>query len=136
MVRLLVADDHAVMRDKVVNTLESEFSVVGTAGDGQEMLDAESRINPDVVILDIGMPIMNGLEAATRLKQRASKSRVIFLTMQEDAEFLQAALATGACGYVIKSRLVSDLPQAIREAMAGRRFISPSPKLALCENGI
>lgn len=126
MIRLLVAEDHPVMRDKVINTLELEFTVVGTASDGQEMLDVEAAINPDVVILDISMPRVNGIEAATRLKQRASKARVIFLTVHEDPEFLQAALATGALGYVIKSRLASDLQLAIKEVMAGRYFISPS----------
>jgi DNA-binding NarL/FixJ family response regulator len=130
MIRLLVAEDHSVMRDKVVNTLELEFTVVGTVSDGQEMLDVEAAINPDVIILDISMPGVNGLEAATRLKQRASKARIIFLTVHEDPEFLQAALATGALGYVIKSRLASDLQLAVKEVMAGRCFISPSLLLA------
>jgi DNA-binding NarL/FixJ family response regulator len=135
MVRLLVAEDHAGVRDKVISTLETEFSVVGSVGDGQEMLDAESRIKPDVVILDISMPTVNGIEAATRLKQRGSKARVIFLTVHEEPEFLQAALAAGALGYVIKSRLVSDLRLAVREVMAGRRFVSPPLTLELCEEG-
>ena len=135
MVRLLVAEDHAEMRDKVVSTLKTEFSVVDSVRNGQEMLDAESRIKPDVVILDISMPTVNGIEAATRLKQRGSKARVIFLTVHEEPEFLQAALAAGALGYVIKSRLVSDLRRAVREVMAGRRFVSPPLTLELCEEG-
>ena len=135
MIRLLVAEDHAGMRDKVVRALEAEFSVVGSVSDGQEMLEAESRINPDVVILDISMPVMGGIEAAAQLKQRASKARIIFLTAHEDPEFLEAALAIGALGYVIKSRMVSDLRLAVREAMAGRRFVSPSTKLGSCEDG-
>ena len=126
MIRLLVAEDHAGMRDKVVSILEIEFSVVCSVNDGQEMLDAESRINPDVVILDISMPTMNGIEAATRLKQRGSKARIIFLTVHEEPEFLQAALDAGALGYVCKARLASDLRLAVREAMAGRRFVSSS----------
>ena len=131
MIRLLVADDHTGMRNKVVSTLEGEFSVVGSVADGQEMLDAESKTKPDVVVLDISMPIMNGIEAATRLKQRNSGARIIFLTVHDDLEFLRAALATGALGYVIKSRLASDLRLAVREAMAGRRYVSPSPGLTL-----
>jgi len=126
MIRLLVAEDHAGMRDKVVSILEIEFSVVCSVNNGQEMLDAESRINPDIVILDVSMPTMNGIEAAIRLKQRNSKARIIFLTVHEGPEFLQAALATGALGYVSKSRLASDLRLAVREAMAGRRFVSSS----------
>ena len=135
MVSLLVADDHAIMRERVVSTLETEFSVVGAVGDGQEMLDAESRVHPDVVVLDISMPTMNGIEAATRLKERDSKARIIFLTVHEEPAFLKAAMAAGAIGYVIKSRLASDLRLAVREAMAGRRFVSPSLTLSTCENG-
>ena len=126
MVSLLVADDHQSMREKVVSTLETEFSVVGAVCDGQEMLDAESRVKPDVVILDISMPKINGIEAATRLRQRDSEARIIFLTVHDEPEFLNAALAAGAIGYVIKSRIASDLLLAVREAMAGRRFVSPS----------
>lgn len=134
MVRLLVAEDHAHLRDKVVGVLQIEFLVVGSVSDGQEMLDAESRIKPDVVILDISMPIMDGIEAAIQLKQRDSKAKIIFLTMHEEPELMQAALDTGALGYVIKSRLAIDLLQAVREAMAGRRFISPSLTLASYED--
>ena len=129
MIRLLVAEDHAGMRRKVIGTLETEFSEesseVFSVNDGKEMLDAESRINPDVVILDISMPVMDGIEAATQLRQRASKAKIIFLTMHDEPEFLQAALATGALGYVIKSRLTSELRLAVREAISGRRFVSP-----------
>ena len=125
MIRLLVADDHAAMREKVVGTLEVEYSVVGAVSDVQEMLDVESRIKPDVVILDISMPTINGIEAAIRLRQRASQARIVFVTVHEEPAFLQAALAAGALGYVIKSRLVSDLRLAVREAMAGRVFVSP-----------
>lgn len=134
MIRLLVAEDHAGIRSKIISILETEFAIVGSVSNGQEMLDAESRVNPDVVTLDISMPVLNGIEAAAQLKQRNSKARIIFLTVHEDPEFLQAALAVGALGYVIKSRMASDLPQAVREVMAGRRFISPSPMLTLPED--
>jgi DNA-binding NarL/FixJ family response regulator len=135
MFRLLVAEDHAAMRDKVVSILETEFSVVAAVGNGQEMLDLEAKVKPDVVILDISMPTMNGIEAATRLKQCHSNAKMILLTVHEEPEFLQAAMAVGALGYVIKSRLVSDLRLAVREVMAGRRFISPSLTMDHCENG-
>lgn len=126
MIRLLVAEDHAGMREKVVGTLRLDYTMVSAVRDGQEMLDAEPRFEPDVVVLDISMPIINGIEAATRLKERASKAKVVFLTVHEEPAFLQAALAAGATGYVIKSRLASDLRFAVSEAIAGRRFISPS----------
>ena len=126
IIRLLVADDHAAMRDKVVCTLEVEYSVVGAVCNGEEMLDAESRIKPDAVILDISMPTMTGIEAAAQLRLRASKAKIIFLTVHEEPAFLEAALAVGALGYVVKSRLASDLRLAVREAIAGRLFVSPS----------
>jgi DNA-binding NarL/FixJ family response regulator len=129
MIRLLVADDHAAMRATVVGTLEAEYQVVGAVGDGQEMLDAEAEHNPDVIVLDISMPTLNGIEAAHRLKKRGSKARIIFLTVHDEPELLQAALNTGADGYVIKSRMASDLRPAVREAMFGRRFISPSLRM-------
>lgn len=132
MIRLVVAEDHVSMRDRVVRFLEVEFSVVSSVGNGQEAIDAESITSPDVVILDISMPIMSGIEAAAQLKQRCSKAKVIFLTMHEEPEWIQAALAAGALGYVVKRRLASDLRPAIREVMAGRRFISPSLAATSC----
>jgi DNA-binding NarL/FixJ family response regulator len=125
MIRLLVAEDHQAMREKVVGTLKGEYIIVDVVGDGEEMLTAESKISPDVVVLDISMPVMNGLEAASRLRERESKAKIVFLTVHDEPEYLEAALAAGALGYVIKSRLASDLCLAVREAMAGRRFVSP-----------
>ena len=132
MLRLLVAEDHAGIRAKVVRTLEVEYSVIGAVGDGQEMLDVESRFKPDIVILDISMPTINGIEAATRLRQRGSEAKIVFLTVHQEPDYLKAAMATGAFGYVIKGRLANDLRLAVREAMAGRRFVSPS--LARCDS--
>lgn len=125
-IRLLVAEDHQAMREKVVGTLKGEYTIVDVVEDGEQMLNAESKISPDVVVLDISMPVMNGLEAASRLKQRESKAKIVFLTVHDEPEYLEAALATGALGYVIKSRLASDLCLAVREVMAGRRFVSPT----------
>jgi DNA-binding NarL/FixJ family response regulator len=126
MLRLLIAEDNIGIRAKVVSTLEVEYSIVGAVGDGQELLDVESTCKPDVIILDISMPTMNGIEAATRLRQRGSTAKIVFLTVHEEPDFLKAATAVGALGYVIKSRLANDLRFAVNEAMAGRRFISPS----------
>jgi DNA-binding NarL/FixJ family response regulator len=129
MIRLLVADDHAAMREKVVGVLETDYTVVGAVANGQALLEAELEYNPDVVVLDISMPILNGLEAATQLRKRSPNAKIIFLTVHEDPVFLNAAFAAGALGYVIKSRLCSDLLLAVREAMEGRRFLSPCLKL-------
>jgi DNA-binding NarL/FixJ family response regulator len=125
MIRLPDAEDHAAIAT-VISTLEAEYQVVCAVGDGQELLDAESECEPDVIVLDISMPTLNGIEAAHQLKQRGSKAKIIFLTVHDEPEFLQVALNSGADGYVTKSRMASDLRPAVREAMAGRRFISPS----------
>jgi DNA-binding NarL/FixJ family response regulator len=114
------------MRETVVSTLEDEYLVVGAVRDGQEMLDEEPKCQPDAVILDISMPIMGGIEASVLLRQRGSRAKIIFLTVHDEPEYLQAALAAGADGYVVKARMASDLRPAVKEAMSGGRFISPS----------
>jgi DNA-binding NarL/FixJ family response regulator len=98
--------------------------------DGRTLLDAASRLNPDVCLLDISMPAMNGIETAEQLKQSGSKAKVLFLTIHEDVDFLEAALRTGASGYVLKRRMASDLRPAIRDALAGKTFISASVVLS------
>ena len=124
--RILLADDHKEIRDKARRCLEAEFNVLDDVCDGRALLDAAARLNPDVCLLDISMPVLNGIEAAMRLKENGSKAKVIFLTVHEDMDFAQAALKTGASGYVIKRQMVSDLPRAVKEALAGRIFISSS----------
>lgn len=127
--RILLADGHKEMRDTVEHLLESEFDIVGTVAASEELLKAESEMHPDVCVLDISMPKVSGIQAANQLKARGSKTRVIFLTVHEDTDFLQAALDTGALGYVLKSRIVSDLSQAIRSVLCGELFVSPSHTL-------
>jgi DNA-binding NarL/FixJ family response regulator len=95
-------------------------------GDGRALLEAAARLNPDVCLLDISMPVINGIEAAMRLKENGCKAKVIFLTVHEDMDFAQAALKSGASGYVIKRQMASDLRRAVEEALAGRIFISSS----------
>ena len=124
--RILLADDHKEMRDRVVRLLESEFDVMGAVEDGGALLEAESKIKPDVCVIDISMPVLSGIEAAARLKENGSTAKVIFLTVHDDPDFVQAALETGALGYVVKSRMASDLRAAIKGVMDGRLFISPS----------
>ena len=124
--RVLLADDHKEMRDQVTRYLEADFEVVEAVEDGRMLLDAADRLNPDVCLLDISMPALNGIETAIQLKQRGSKAKVLFLTIHEDVDFLEAALRTGASGYVLKRRMTSDLRPAIRDALAGKTFISAS----------
>ncbi len=127
--RVLLADDHEAMLDRVKGLLEKEFQVVGIAHDGQAAVDAVAKLNPDVLILDISMPVLTGIQTAVRLKLMKSEVRIVFLTVHEDPDFAREALATGARGFVVKPRLVTDLPVAIKEVLAGRSFVSPSISL-------
>lgn len=124
--RVLLADDHEAIRDRAVLLLEPAFEVVGAVEDGSELLRAEWTMRPDVCVMDISMPIVNGIEAATQLKQRGSEVKIVFLTVHEDPDFVRAALETGALGYVLKSRMATDLCAAIDGAVVGRLFVSPS----------
>jgi DNA-binding NarL/FixJ family response regulator len=124
--RILLADDHKEIRDKVRRYLEAEFDVIDAVENGRALLDAAAKLDPDICLLDISMPVLDGIETANQLKESGSKAKVIFLTVHEDSDFLQAALKTGASGYVIKRRMASDLHRAVKEALAGRIFISSS----------
>ena len=127
--RVLLADDHKEVCDSVVRLLTPEFEVVGVVPDGRQLLSAESDMLPDVCVIDISMPGMCGIEAARMLKARGSKAEIVFLTVHEDPDFIRAALDLGALGYVMKSRIASDLCTAIRVALTGGSFISPSQEL-------
>ncbi|HEX5703564.1 MAG TPA: response regulator transcription factor [Pyrinomonadaceae bacterium] len=127
--RILLADDHKEMRERVISLLQDEFEVVGAVGDGSALMEAELTMQPDVCVVDISMPGLCGIDAAAQLHARGSKTKVVVLTVYDDADFLEAALTSGALGYVVKSRMTSDLCLAIHEALAGRLFVSPSPRL-------
>lgn len=123
-VRVFLADDHEAMRDFVARLLATEFEVVGTATDGRQAVEAVKRLRPHVLILDITMPVMNGIEAARELKEAAVSSKIVFLTVHDDPEFAKEALKVGALGYVTKPCLASDLIVAVKEAHAGRTYLS------------
>ena len=123
--RILLADDHPDMRERVRRCLEHEFEVLDPVENGVALLEAAAKLGPDVCLLDISMPILDGIETATQLRESGSTTQIVFLTIHEDPDFVQAALKTGALGYVIKRRIISDLRPAIHAALAGRRFISP-----------
>ena len=122
--RILLADDFEGIRDQAIRLLEPEFDIVAVVGNGTALLDAVREMQPDVCVLDISMPVLSGIEAADRLRESGSTANIVFLTVHEDTEFVQAALAAGALGYVLKSRMASDLCLAVKEAMAGRLFVS------------
>ena len=123
--RVLVADDNREMRNTVVRLLEREFEIVGAVGDGRALVEAEEKLHPNIGIIDISMPIMNGIEAAMKIRKSGSAMKIVFLTVNEDADFVNAALETGASAYVIKRNMMTDLVDALKETDAGRTFISP-----------
>jgi len=125
-VRILLADDHQTVLKTVARMLAGDFDVVGAVENGKLAVEAVAALDPDIVVLDISMPVMDGLEAASLLKQSGSRARVIFLTVQAQPEFVSAAFSAGAKGYVLKAHLVTDLVPAIREVLQGRAFASSS----------
>lgn len=125
VVRILLADDSPSMLQAARLILEPEFQIVGTVDDGEAVLEAMQSLEPDVLILDISMGLMNGLEAARLLTRTGSKAKIVFLTVHKDQEFVEEAFSAGAMGYVIKPRLGTDLLIAVREALMGHTFVSP-----------
>ena len=124
--RVLLADDHPAMLALTANALASECCVVGTVGDGRALLAEAERLHPDLIVLGITMPRLDGIEAARQLRRSHRPARLVFLTVHEDADFARAALDAGGLGYVVKARLATGLLPAIRAALADRRFISPT----------
>ena len=124
--RILLADDQEEMLQTLVEMLEHEFQIVGTAENGMRVLELIPRLAPDIVVLDISMPVLNGFEAALRLKEQCLAARVVFLTAHEDMDLVDAGMSAGALGYVVKSCLATDLVPALWQAFAGKSFVSPS----------
>ena len=120
----MLADDHPRFPDIAEDILEAEFEIVGKVVDGQALFDEAMRLKPDVVVTDISMPVLNGIEAADKLKESGCKARIVFLTVHTDLDFVQRCLSAGALGYVVKSRIATELVQAVREALAGNVFVS------------
>jgi len=122
--RLLIADDHTILLEGLKALLAPEFEVVATAGDGRAVLEAAEKHRPDVILLDISMPGLNGIEAARRLKESNPDSKLIILTMHGDLSFVSAAFEAGASGYVLKQSAASELVTALHDVGSGRRYIS------------
>ena len=123
--RILMADDHAMLLDAFKALLEPEFDVVGTVTDGRMLLQEFSRLQPDVVLLDIAMPLLNGLDAGRQLIAQRKSVKLIYLTMNPDPDLAGEALRLGASGYVLKSSAFQELKQAIHEVLRGRSYITP-----------
>ena len=122
--RILLADDHSLMLERVTRLLQPTFEVVGVAHNGVEMISETLRLSPDVIVADISMPELDGIEAAHRLRKMGATSAIVFLTIHEDSEFVDACMHAGAFGYVLKSRMKTDLIPAISAALSGHCFVS------------
>jgi DNA-binding NarL/FixJ family response regulator len=124
-IRVLLVDDNQAMLERAAVALAASCLVVGQVQDGATALAAAAALEPDVIVLDISMPEMSGLEVAARLRAEGSSAAIVFLTVHDDAEFVQAAQAAGGIGYVVKPRLGIDLQHAVRQARARHLFVSP-----------
>lgn len=123
--RVLLADDHPLLLKSAARILTPTCEVVGKVADGKSLFESGMKLQPDVIVTDISMPVLNGIEAVNKLKVAGCRSKIVFLTVHTDPEIVRHCLAIGALGYVLKSRMATDLVSAIQEAVAGRSFTSP-----------
>jgi DNA-binding NarL/FixJ family response regulator len=123
--RVFLADDHTLLVDAFSNLLESKYDVVGTASDGREMLSMVSKLKPDVVVVDIAMPNLNGFDAGEKLKKILPEIKLIFLTVNEDSDMVAEAFRIGANGYLLKSSAADELFQAIDAVLKGGKYVTP-----------
>jgi DNA-binding NarL/FixJ family response regulator len=124
--RVLIADDHSMVIDGLRALLEPEYEVVGAVNDGRAVLPEVRRLQPDVVVIDISMPLLNGLDCARQLRDAGCTAKILILTMHPDATLAQEALAAGASGYVLKSSPGSELKAALGDVLRGRIYLSPA----------
>ena len=124
---ILLADDHPHFPELIKTLLEPTFEVIGSVCNGQSLIEASLKMKPDLIITDISMPVLNGIEAVVRLRRLGSRSSVIFLTLHSDTDFVRVCFATGANGFVSKPQVFTQLLTAISEVLAGRSFVSLHP---------
>jgi DNA-binding NarL/FixJ family response regulator len=122
--RILLADDNPKMRERVAELLCRDFEVVAFVGDGQQAVDSTLKLEPDILVLDISLPILNGIQVASHLQNSGCATKVIFLTEYADRDYVEAALSLGVLGYILKSRMARDLIPAIQVALHGQKYMS------------
>jgi DNA-binding NarL/FixJ family response regulator len=123
--RLLIADDHAIFAESLRLLLEKSYAVVGIVTDGRALVSEAARLKPDVVVVDIGMPLLNGLDAARRVREHAPKIKIVFLTMKDDPNLAAAALELGSVGFVLKSSAARELRTAIDHVLRNESYLVP-----------
>src|SRR5512139_1058211 len=123
--QILIADDHVVFADSLRLLLEKHYAVVGTVVDGRALITEAVRLKPDVIVVDIGMPLLNGLDAAQRVRKQLPKVKLVFLTMQDNPNLAAAALELGSAAFVLKQSAGSELLMAIDQVMHGKSYVTP-----------
>src|SRR6516162_3116819 len=130
-IRILLADDHTLICDAIRKLLEPEYEVIGSVGDGRAVLRVADHSRPDLVLMDIGMPLLNGLDAARQLKKLMPKLKIIFLTMNPDSDVASEALRIGASGYLLKNSHGDELLKAVRDVVRGMSYVTPQVRQAM-----
>ena len=123
--RILIADDHALVAEAFKTLLESDFDVVATVHDGRSLIQIAQRVQPDVILVDVGMPLLNGLEAAQRIKRMLPRVKVVYVTVNQDRDLVNEAFDKGASGYLPKTSVASELITAIHAVLSGKLYVSP-----------
>ncbi len=123
--RIFLADDHSLLLEAFSKLLESKYEIVGTATDGRKMLSMVTKLNPDVVLLDIAMPNLNGFEAGEKLKKLLPEVKLVFLTVNEDPEMVKEAFRIGANGYLLKNSAASELFEAVDAVLSSKNYVTP-----------
>ena len=131
--RILIADDHVLVADAFKRFLATDFDVVATVHDGRSLIQAANTLRPDVILADIGMPFLNGLNAAERIKRALPKVHLIYVTINQDPGIIAEAFRLGASGYLLKTSAASELAKAIHCVMQGKRYLSPSLAVSVPE---
>src|SRR5690349_6047363 len=133
---VLLADDHTMIAEAFRHLLEPQYQVIATVTDGRALIETALELKPDVVVVDVGMPLLNGLSAGQQLKQRMRKVKLVYVTMNEDPDVAAEALRTGASAYLLKSSAASELLKSIHEVLRGGTYVTPKSKLLIEESSI
>jgi DNA-binding NarL/FixJ family response regulator len=124
--RILLADDHALMLERISAILAPHYEIIGTVADGRALVEAALRLKPDLIIVDITMPLLNGIDAATQIKKSLPGTKYLFVTMHASTAYIEAAFNAGGTGYILKSGIREELLEAAQSVMNGSIYVSPN----------
>ncbi len=133
-IKVLIADDHRIVAEGLRSLLEPTFELVAIVENGRELIAAAKKFEPEVIVVDISMPLLNGIDAAIQIRSAGIQSKIIFLTMHSEANYARRALATGASAYILKHSASSELLFAIQQALAGQTYVTPTVAAKMTKN--